>query len=358
VYLTAGVGITPTILKHARRIIIELDSASTPRLSEMHDIAMLPPPPDRGPIAIMHAMHRIGVPYATVDPSKIVGVVHTDEPTYASPFDSPTETCSRIGQHILAFLADEIRSGRLPPEMLPVQAGVGNVSNAVVATIGASTDLPDFTMFTEVMQDSQVDLLESGRIRGVSTCALMLSEPAQRRLLGDIDFFAPRIVLRPQEFSNNPGVIRRLGVVAINTVLEFDIYGCANSTHVNGTTMMNGIGGSGDFARNAYLPIFMSPSTAKGGAISAIVPMVPHVDHTEHSTQVFVTEQGLADVRGLGPTERAERIIDRCAHPAYRSALHKYVRDAKGGHQRHDLATAFGFHRNFMETGHMLGEGR
>ena len=110
-------------------------------------------------------------------------------------------------------------------------------------------------------------------------------------------------------------MIRRLGVVAINTVLEFDVHGSANSTHVNGTMMMNGIGGSGDFARNAYLPILMALSTAKGMAVSAVVPIVPHVDHTEHSTQVFMTGQGLADVRGLGPLQRAAKIIDRCAHP-------------------------------------------
>lgn len=358
VYLTSGVGITPTILKHARRVIIELDAASTPRLSEMHDIAMLPPPPDRAPIAIMHPMHRIGVPYATVDPSRIAGVVHTNEPVFAPPFEPPGENSSRIAEHILRFLTEEIRSGRLPADMLPVQAGVGNVSNAVISAIGASSDLPDFTMFTEVMQDSQVELIESGRIRGVSTCAFNLSEAAHSRLISEIDFFAPRIILRPQEFSNNPGVIRRLGVLAINTVLEFDIYGCANSTHVGGTAMMNGIGGSGDFTRNAYLPIFIAPSTAKGGAISAVVPMVPHVDHTEHSTQIFVTEQGLADVRGLGPIQRAQRIIDCCAHPMYRDTLHKYLRDAKPGHQRHDLARVFDMHQNFTRTGHMLGESR
>ena len=81
---------------------------------------------------------------------------------------------------------------------------------------------------------------------------------------------------------------------------------------------MNGIGGSGDFARNAYSPIFLSPSTAKGGAISCIVPMVSHVDHTEHDVHVIVTEQGLADLRGLAPRRRAQQIIDHCAHPVYR----------------------------------------
>jgi Acetyl-CoA hydrolase/transferase C-terminal domain len=64
---------------------------------------------------------------------------------------------------------------------------------------------------------------------------------------------------------------------------------------------MNGFGGSGDFARNAYLSIFIVPSTAKGGSISTIVPMVTHVDHIEHDVQIIVTEHGLADLRGSSP---------------------------------------------------------
>jgi succinyl-CoA:acetate CoA-transferase len=88
--------------------------------------------------------------------------------------------------------------------------------------------------------------------------------------------------------SNHPEGVRRLGINPINTALEADIYGNVNSTHVLGTHMMNGIGGSGvrgfggsgDFARNAYLAVFATKSIAKGGRISSIVPMVSHVDHT------------------------------------------------------------------------------
>jgi succinate CoA transferase len=354
VFLTAGVGITPTVLKHASKVIIEVNRAAAPRLREMHDIAMLAPPPERGPIPIMHAMQRIGVPYASVDPRKIVGVVEVSESPSVSGFDAPNEASAKIAEHIVAFLASEMRAGRIPREFLPVQAGVGNVSNAVLAAMGSSPDLPAFEMYTEVMQDSQVELMERGRITGVSTCALTLSDEAMARVVSNIDAFAPKIVLRPQELSNNPGVIRRLGVIAINTVLELDIYGCANSTHVGGTMMMNGIGGSGDFTRNAYISILMAPSVAKNGAISALVPMVSHVDHTEHSVQVFVTEQGLADLRGLGPIERARLLIAKCAHPMYRDYLSKYLESARPGHQRHDLQRVFELHENFARTGKML----
>src|SRR6185312_4170196 len=124
---------------------------------------------------------------------------------------------------------------------------------------------------------------------------------AYARFLAGIDDYKGRILLRSEEISNHPELVRRLGVLAMNGMIEADIYGNVNSTHVMGSAIMNGIGGSGDFARNAFCNFFLSLSTAKGGAISAIVPMVSHVDHTEHDVQVVVTEQGLADLRGLAP---------------------------------------------------------
>jgi propionyl-CoA:succinyl-CoA transferase len=125
---------------------------------------------------------------------------------------------------------------------------------------------------------------------------------------------------------------------------------------VAGTQIMNGIGGSGDFVRNAYLSLMVCPSTAKDGRISTIVPMATHVDHNEHSLQVLVTEHGLADLRGKGPIERARTIIDTCAHPMYRDYLNRYVEDAPLGHIRHDLGRCFELHRNLMAFGTMLPE--
>ncbi len=141
----------------------------------------------------------------------------------------------------------------------------------------------------------------------------------------------------------------------MNTAIEADLYGNINSTHVGGTMMMNGIGGSGDFTRNAYISIFTAPSTAKDGKISAIVPMVSHCDHNEHSVQVIVTEQGFADLRGVPPGDRPALIIEKCAHPDYRPLLLEYMNATKGkGHIHHDLAHAFDFHLRFQQTGSML----
>jgi acyl-CoA hydrolase len=209
-------------------------------------------------------------------------------------------------------------------------------------------------MYTEVFQAAAFELMLRGRLLGASTCALTLSPRQLQSLTEQIDFFAQRVVLRPQEISNNPAVLRQLGVISLNTALEVDIYGHANSTHVCGQTMMNGIGGSGDFARNAYLSIFMCPSIAKGGSISAVVPMCTHVDHNEHSVQVIVTEQGLADLRGLAPAARAKKIIDHCAHPGYRDYLHRYAEATRSGHIRHDLGRCFELHQNLLRYKAML----
>lgn len=117
--------------------------------------------------------------------------------------------------------------------------------------------------------------------------------------------------------------------------------------------MMNGLGGSGDFTRNAYISIYTCPSVAKGGKISAIVPMVSHVDHSEHSVKVLITEQGIADLRGKSPRERAKAIIDNCVHPDYKDALREYLAKTPTGQTPIDLYRCFDMHKAFMETGDM-----
>ena len=50
--------------------------------------------------------------------------------------------------------------------------------------------------------------------------------------------YRKKIILRPQEISNNPGIARRIGVIAMNTAIEFDIFGNVNSTHIYGVAKM------------------------------------------------------------------------------------------------------------------------
>ena len=354
VYLTTSIGASPTFLQSADKIIIEINRHHSPRLREMADIRIMPPPPRRYPIHIFEPMMRIGWPYALVDPEKIVGIVETDQPDDELGFAGPDQVSEQIAEHVIEFLLREMSADHHPKSIFPLQAGVGNVANAVLSGLGAHPDIPPFYMYSEVFQDAMVDLMASNKLLGASATSLTVTREKLQTITDDMDFYAPKIVLRPQEISNHPGIIRRLGVISLNTAVEVDLYGNANSTHVYGTQVINGIGGSGEFTRNSYLSFLMTPSIAKGGKISAIVPMCPHIDNNEHSVQIIVTEQGLADLRGLGPTHRAEVLIDKCAHPKYKDYLKKYLRDGMKGHIRHDLNKCYELHRNLMEFGSML----
>ena len=354
VYLTTSVGASPTYLKYAEKVIIELNRHQSPRLREMADIIVMPPPPHRYPIHVYETLTRIGWPYAVVDPKKVIGIVENNEPDHVSDFSPPDKTGHQIAEHVVNFLLDEMRAGRIPQDLLPLQAGVGNVANGVLAALGSHPDIPPFKMYSEVFQDAMVDLMSEEKLLGASATSLTITSGKLKRVVENIDFFAQRIVLRPQEISNHPGIIRRLGVIAMNTALEIDIYGNVNSSHLYGMDIMNGIGGSGEFTRNGYLSIFMTPSVAKGGRISSIVPMCTHIDNNEHSVQIVATEKGLADLRGLGPMQRAEAIIEKCAHPAYKDYLTQYIHNARLGHIRHDLKQCFELHRNLLEYGAML----
>ena len=145
-----------------------------------------------------------------------------------------------------------------------------------------------------------------GQARVASATAFSVSRRGQERFNKNIDRYRKQIILRPQDVSNHPEVIRRLGCIAMNGFVEADIYGHVNSTHIVGKGIENGIGGSGDFARNSAYTIFMSPSVAKNGKISAIVPFATHIDHTEHDVSGIVTEYGFADLRGEEPEAEGE----------------------------------------------------
>jgi len=354
IYLTTGIGNAPVFLQKARQVIIELNSYHSPRIKEMVDIVSLGAPPLRSMVPIFHTLDRAGENYVQIDPKKIVAVVHTHLADQITEFGDENPLCRQIAHNVEGFLLKELHAQRIPAGFLPLQSGVGNINNAVLKALGQNEDIPPFMMYSEVLQSSVIDLMEKGRILGASASSLTVPPDILQHIYKNMDFFNERIVLRPQEISNNPEIIRRLGVIALNVGLEFDIYGHANSTHVAGVNLMNGIGGSGDFERNAYLSIFIAPSIAKGGKISTIVPMCSHVDHSEHSVKVIITENGVADLRGLSPIQRAETIIANCAHPMYHDYLYHYLSLGKNGHIHHDLAHAFDLHRSLIEHGTML----
>lgn len=348
-----GVGILPTICRMADKILIELNRFHPKELRGIHDIYEPADPPMRREIPVYKPSDRIGQPFVKVDPKKIVGVVETNREPDGSKFAPLDDVTLAIGRNVSDFLVGEMKAGRLPKSFLPLQSGVGNVANAVLGCMGENEAIPPFTVYTEVIQDAVIKLMKQGRVTFASGCSLSVSHEALREIYSRLDFFKDKLLLRPQEISNNPEVVRRLGVITINTALEADIFGNVNSTHVLGTKMMNGIGGSGDFTRSGYVSIFTTPSTAKDGKISSFVPMVSHMDHSEHSVKVIISEYGVADLRGKSPVQRAREIIERCAHPEYRPLLHAYLDRGVKGHTPQSLDACFAFHRAFIETGDM-----
>jgi succinyl-CoA:acetate CoA-transferase len=339
-----------------------VNSAQPLELEGMHDIFYgLGRPPHRQPIPLVSPDQRIGTPYLNIPLEKVIAVVHTNSPDRSSPFKEANDSSHRIATHMLNFLEWEVKKGRIPSSLLPLQSGVGNIANAVLYGLEAGP-FQDMTAYTEVIQDGLISLLKSGKLVSASATAFSLSPDEASKVMSHIGDYKDRILLRPQEISNHPEIIRRLGVIAMNGMIEADIYGNVNSTHIMGSSIQNGIGGSGDFARNGYMSIFIAPSTARNGSISTIVPMASHVDHTEHDVSVIVTEQGLADLRGLSPRQRATLIIENCSHPDYRPALRDYLNRAErlcpGKHTPHLLTEALSWHSRYLSCGHMLQQDR
>lgn len=353
ILLTTSVGAAPTFLSQAKRILIEVNARHPKELLGFHDIYEPESPPHRRPIPICNAEDRIGTQRVWVDPRKIAGIVHSNRPDEVRDFSPVTEVTNRIGQNVAEFLAAELRNGNIPKGFLPIQSGVGNVANAVLGAMGEHPEIPRFQMYSEVIQDSVIELVKQDRCSFVSGVSLTVTDPVLQDIYDNLENFHGRLLLRPQEIANNPEIVRRIGIISINTALEADIFGNINSTHVLGQKMMNGIGGSGDFTRNAYISIFTCPSTAKDGNISAIVPMCSHMDHSEHSVQVLVTEHGVADLRGKDPRERAAAIITNCVDPSYQDLLWKYFKLTENGHTPQSFRSAFAFHEAFLESGDM-----
>ena len=352
---TTAVGNTPSFVKQADKVIIELNMHQPLGLEGMHDCIIMNNPPNRQPINITKPCDIIGTPFIECGIDKIAAIVITDMQDRTRPLTPIDENSKAIAANIIKFLEGEVAAGRLTDTLLPIQSGVGSVANAVLYGL-LDSKFHDLTCYTEVVQDSMLELIKAGKVICASTTAVSPSPEMKEKFDKEIDLYKGKIIFRPEEISNNPEVARRLGVIAMNTALEVDIYGNVNSTHVMGSGIMNGIGGSGDFARNGAITIFSTASLAKNGDISSIVPMVSHVDHTEHDVMVIVTEQGYADLRGCSPKERAVKIIQNCAHPDYRDKLMDYFnRACKSGpqHTPHILEEALSWHIKYQKTGSM-----
>lgn len=345
----------PSFVAAAEAVIVEVNSRLPEELEGIHDVYLPGFPPNREAIPIRHPDDRIGLPYILACLDKVIAVVESDMCDNPGPATEADDDSKAIANRLIDFLKEEVGRGRLPKALLPLQVGIGRIPGAVASCL-AQSSFAHVDVYSGAVGDGVMDMIDSGKTRTVSSGALYFSDQGLKRFFSDISRFKRHFVLRPFEVSNSPEVIARLGVIALNSALEVDIYGNANATHVLGSRSVAGVAGSPDFLWNGHLTFLLMSSTSAGRRVSSIVPMVPHVDHPEHAIDVVITEQGVADLRGLAPTERALRLIQNCSHPDYRPMLKEYLQQstrASRSHQPHMLDSVFSFHQRLARSGDM-----
>lgn len=346
-------GAAPNFLHLAEKVIIELNTAQPEELAGLHDIYMCEPPPNAKPVPLLHAGHRIGTPHMTVDPNKIIGIVASDALDTVSE-NKGKGTMHEITDNLLNFL--EIESLRnMNGVLFPIQTGFGNLTNAIVGALGAS-NFRDIEFFCGGVVADHLDLMEAGKTRAISTGSLQMGTKTIDLLRKKPELFREQVVIRSMDVANNGETIARLGVIALNSGIEVDIYGNVNASHIMGNRVVNGLGGGANFAQNSSLSIVLMPAVTKGGDVSSVVPMVSHHDITEHDVDIVITEYGVADLRGLDDIERARAVIANCADPSYRDMLVRYLKGAVkhyGGHHPVALDEALSWHSRLRDTGSM-----
>ncbi len=349
---TSSIGMTHYLLATAEEIIVEINAAQPDVLRELHDVYIPAAPPETQPIPLIRTNQRIGSGGIPIDHSRIGHIVETNIPERLGPQPSGTEVTKRIADHLFNFLELEVKkTGYLPP----IQTGFGSLADSIADAFQHSS-FRDLQFFCGGITEPVLELLASGKAAALSTGGLGMSERVEQ-ILAETPNLREHLVIRNGDITNNPEVIGRLGLVALNSGIEIDIYGNVNSSHIAGNRVVNGIGGGAGFAQNAGLSVILIPSEAKGGSISNIVPMVSHQDIGEHDVDVVVTENGVADLRGLDDLERADAIIAGCAAQAYRAQLTAYLqaaRDQVGGHHPQLPEEAFRWYRRLKEEGTML----
>jgi acyl-CoA hydrolase len=353
---SSSIGMTHHLMDAASEIIVEINAAQPEVLQALHDIHIPAAAPDTQPIPLVRTNQRIGRSGIPVDSKKIRHIVETDIPERMGPQPSGTAVTESIADHLFNFLEVEFRKtgGNLPP----LQTGFGGLADSIADRFRQSS-FHNLQFFCGGITEPVLELLVSGKATALSTGGLGMSERVDQ-ILNDTPNLSNHLVIRNGDITNSAEVIGRLGLVALNTGIEIDIYGNVNSSHVAGSRVVNGIGGGATFAQNAGLSMILIPSTAKGGAISNIVPMVSHQDIGEHDVDIVVTENGIADLRGLDEGERADAIVAHCASEAYRGQLTAYLlaaREQCGGHHPQLPEAAFGWYRRLKEEGTMLEKG-
>jgi len=344
---TTSVGMTQLMCHMAKQIIVEVNTAQPELLWGLHDVY---DSPSHTGTLLRAPGERVGLPYVTLDLGKVAAVTMSHEPDRPQPVTQPTQAEQAICQNLMAFLARTYPNGVLPP----IQTGIGGLSRAILTAFRTSS-YEGLTFFCGALQEEMVDLLAAGKASLLSGGSIALTPHT-------IDILRPfgpdlreHLVLRSMEVCNSTAAVSSLGILALNTGIEMDLFGNVNSSHIGGTQVVNGIGGGAAFAANAGLSVMLMPSVRKDGRISCFVPATPHVDVIHHDVDVVISEFGTADLRGRDDVECAQSIIENCAHPVYRPGLQLALEKAlsHGGHHPMVLSGSFSWQEALQKSGTM-----
>ncbi len=247
--------------------------------------------------------------------------VEHDQEVPALPAPQPTETDLSIG----GYIADLVEDGST------IQLGIGGIPNAAALALRGKKDLG---VHTEMMVDSMMELYEMGVItnkrkslfKDKFVCTFAMGSRALYDWLND----NVAVEFRRGRWVNDPAVVAQNSrMVSINTCLMVDFTGQVASESL-GTQQYSGTGGQSDTAQGAVAgfdglgkSIIACYATAKGGAVSTIVPTLPegtavtlHRSFVDH----IVTEHGIARRRGRTVRERTRELI-AVADPRFREEL-------------------------------------
>lgn len=324
------------LIQASKKVVLEINTRK-PALRGLHDIYS---PRINTIIPIVKVMDRIGKEWIDIPHSKISGIVFSDENEEPSgSYDSTDSTYLLVGKNVADFLRDNVYQNAKFKNR-PLQLGAGSIANAILTSL----NLSKLSIWSEIIPSGWISKIGQ-EVAEISASAIYSMTGDNQKLstvYEEILSNKDKIVLRPNEVTNSVEVISRLGVVVVQPAIEIDIYGSVNVSHIRGN-LRNGVGGSGDFTRAGSLTIIALPSTASKGMYSRVVPMLTNVDIPKQDVDVVITDQGVADLRGLSPRERAIEIISKCSHPSYTDYLGKYLKKAvaNGGNVPIDTKSAF-----------------
>ena len=344
---TTSIGMNSQFCRQARYIILEINRTQPEALSGIHDI--LETPYHMGQ-QLKAVNERVGKTTFKIDLSKVVAVVFSDIPDEEPAPVNITAQESAICSNLMEFLECNFDGRSLPP----LQTGIGGVSLAILNALSKS-DYENIKFYCGALQEPMLDMLESGKASQISGGAFAMTQAGQKRFseikeemdsIADLrislnggtahegDRLADKLVLRNMEVANSLIATSSVGLIALNTGIEMDIYGNLNTSHILGRKVVNGIGGGASFAECSALSVMLMPSARKDGAISTFVESTGHVDIVHHDVDVVISEQGIADLRGKTDIEAAQLIISNCVHPDYKDKLADYLDEAiaRGGH--------------------------